>query len=182
MKRLLFQTFLFFFFFDLKFRLDRLNAHEDLNISLLWFWKNESAGSNSNYRAASWLLLPLLLCHPHDSLCLGHPESTTAYAELQRNHHKFLFRNVHSPLKSQIEEERWLADMHFNLWHQPTFILKCSVFPCTTFIVHCFCWLRIYQLLGKGHSVRPEGYTDKYFKELAFCHVIYFIRRSNNNF
>lgn len=23
----------------------------------------------------------------HDSLCLGHPESTTAYAELQRNHH-----------------------------------------------------------------------------------------------
>lgn len=111
--------------------------------------KNESAGSNSNYEAASWLLLPSPLPPTHMIPCvLGHPESTTAYAELQRNHH-VPFQKC--PLTLKVTPGRdGLQIRYFNLWHQPTFILKCSVFLLLSLFI-ASAGYAFTQLLGKGH-------------------------------
>lgn len=125
-------------------------------------------------------LLPTPLPPTHDSLCLGHPESTTAYAEPQRNHHvPFqkcpLILKVTNQGRDGLQLCNSTCDTSQPLfWNVPVFLLL-SLFTASAGYVFT-------QLLGKRRSVRPGRYTDEYFKELAFCHVIYFIRRSNNNF
>lgn len=125
-------------------------------------------------------LFPTPLPPTHDFLCLGHPESTTAYAKLQRNHHvPFqkcpLILKVTNQGRDGFQICNSTCDTSQPLfWNVPVFLLL-SLFTASAGYVFS-------QLLGKQRSVKPGGYTDEYFKELAFCHVIYFIRRSNNNF
>lgn len=124
--------------------------------------------------------LPPTLC----SLCLEHPES--GWLVLKCNGSiMYLFKNAHSSLKSQVEEE-----MAF--WYAIPLLIPASLY---SEIALFFCYCRSLFLLVT-HSLKhwannflwdPEDVLmniSKFLvpKELAFRQIIYFIRGSRNNF
>lgn len=118
-------------------------------------------GSNRNYEAPWWLLCPPPPLPPTlGSRCLEHPESGWLVLKSDGSI-MYLFKNAHSSLKSQVEEE-----MAF--WYVVELLIPASlysemalVFCC---LVHRFCWVPIHSHTELTTFYGPRGHTDERFK------------------